>query len=124
MCRGDPRSDRVPRLLGDFELHWSLGLLLHDNCPGRDPAALDDIVDAETNQVASTQLAVDCEIEQGEFTGLMSQLQTNPDRPDLFQLQRGLLAEQLALVPRYCATFGLGNGIHESLLCCSKETSC
>ena len=28
----DPGSDRVPRLLGDLELHQSLTFLLHDNC--------------------------------------------------------------------------------------------
>jgi hypothetical protein len=56
---------------------------------GTTPSALDDIVDAESNQIAATQLAVDGEVEQGEFPGSMIQLQPNPDSPDLLQLQRG-----------------------------------
>jgi hypothetical protein len=36
----------------------------------------------------------------------MSQLQANPDSPDLSQLKRRLLPEELALVPRYCAPIG------------------
>ena len=79
--------------------------------------ALDHITNAKPNQIASPQLAVDGEVEQREFSGSPGQLQPNPDGPDLFQLQRGLLAEQLAPVPRYCTPFGLGGGINEWLLC-------
>ena len=103
MRRRDPGRDRVPRLLGDLKLHRSLGLLLHDDRRGSDPTALDHIVDAKPDQIAPAQLAVDGEVEQREFPGSMIQLQSNPDGPDLLQLQWGLLAEQLALVPRCCA---------------------
>ena len=47
----------------------------------------------------------------------MIKLQSNPDSPDLFQLQWGLLAEQLALVPRSNTPIGIRSRIHESLLC-------
>jgi hypothetical protein len=50
-------------------------------------------VDAESNQIAAAQLAVDGEVEQREFPGSMIQLQPNPDSPDLFQFERRLLAE-------------------------------
>jgi hypothetical protein len=60
----DPGRDRIPRLLGDLELHRSLGLPLHDNHTGGDMTALDHIVDAKPDQIARAQLAVDCEIEQ------------------------------------------------------------
>jgi hypothetical protein len=63
MCRGDPRSDRVPRLLGDLELHRPLGLLLRDNRARSDPTALDHIVNVEPDQIAPAQLNVDCEVE-------------------------------------------------------------
>jgi uncharacterized protein (TIGR02246 family) len=48
MRHGDPGGDRVPRLLGDLKLDRALGFLLRDDRAGRDPAALDDIVDAES----------------------------------------------------------------------------
>jgi hypothetical protein len=65
--------------------------------------ALDHIVDAKPDQIASAQLAVDGKVEQCEFPGSLIQLQPNPDSPDLLQLQRWLLAEQLAFVPRHNA---------------------
>ena len=48
-------------------------------------------------------------------------MRPNSDRPDLFQLQWGLLAEQLAFVPRYCTPRNRRSGIHEQLLCEGKE---
>ena len=97
MSRRDPGGDRVSRLLGDLKLHRPLGLLLHDNRARGDVTALDHIVDAKPDQVASAQLAVDGEVEQREFPGSMIQLQSNPDGPDLLQFQRGLLPEQVPL---------------------------
>jgi len=78
-------------------LHRSLGLPLHHNRAGCDVTALDHVVNAMPYQVAPSQLAVDGEVEQREFPGSTIQLQSNPDGPDLFQLQGRLLAEQLAL---------------------------
>ena len=62
MCGGDP-YDRIPRLLGDLELHWSLGFLLHDNCSCGHANAVDNIMDAERDKIAAAQFAVDGEIE-------------------------------------------------------------
>ena len=106
MCGGDPCGYRIPRLLGDLELHWSLCFLLHDNRAAGDVTALDHIVDAQRDQITPAQFAVDGEIEQGEISGAMIQLQSNSDGPDLFQLQRRLLPEELALIPRYCTPVG------------------
>jgi hypothetical protein len=113
MCHRDPGSDRVPCLLGNLELNGPLGLLLHDN---RDVTALDHVVNAKPDQIASAQLAVDCEIEQREFSAPMIELKSNSDSPDLFQLQRRLLAEQLAFVPWDCTSCSCRPGIHERLL--------
>src|SRR5260370_23304236 len=124
----DPGSDRVPRLLSDLKLHRSVGLLLHDNRTGGDMIALEHIANVKPNQVAPEQLAVDGEIEQREFPGSMIQLQSNPDGPDLLQLQRWLLADQLPFVPRYYTpvSFGgdVGSGMHEWLLDRRKGASC
>ena len=70
----DPGSDRVPRLLRDLKLHWSLRLLLHDHRARRDMSALDHITNTKGDQIAAAQLAVDGEIEQCEFTGSMTKL--------------------------------------------------
>jgi hypothetical protein len=58
-----------------------------------------DIADAQRDQVAAAQLAVDGEVEEGEVAQLVRQLQANPDRSDLPHFQRRLGAGQLALVP-------------------------
>jgi hypothetical protein len=44
----NPGSDRVSCLFGDFELHRSLGLRLHDNRARRDSTALHDIIDTKS----------------------------------------------------------------------------
>src|SRR5206468_211275 len=62
----------------------------------------DNIMDAERDKIEAAQFAVDGKIEQGEISGAMIQLQSNSDGPDLFQLQRRLLPEEVALIPRYC----------------------
>src|SRR5207342_1237529 len=92
----DPVTDRLPRLFGDLELHRPLGLLLHDNRAWDDMATLEHIANVKSHQIARAQLAVDGEIEQREFAGAMIELQSNPDGPDLLQLQWWLLADQLA----------------------------
>ena len=117
MRRRDPGTDRVPRLLGDLKLHRSLGLLLHDYRAAGDMTTLDHIVDAKPDQITPAQLAIDGEVEQREFPGSLIQQQSNPDGPDLLQLQGRLLAEQLAFVPRYCMSCSCRGGIHERLLC-------
>ena len=108
MGRRDPGGDRVLRLLRDLKLHRSLGLLLHNNRPGGDVTALDHIMNAKADQIAPAQLAVDGGVEQREFPAPMIQLQSNPNGPDLLQLQRWFLTEQLGFVPRYDTSFGLG----------------
>jgi len=105
-------------------MHRPLGLPLHDNCTGGDMTALDHIMDAKRYQIAPAQLAVDGEVEQREFSGSMIQLQPNPNGPDFFQLQRGLLTKQLALIPGCCTARSRRGGIHEQLLCCGKGASC
>src|SRR6266699_1872280 len=97
----DPGTDCVPRFFGDLELHRPLGLLLHDDRTRGDMTALEHNANVKPHQIAPAQLAVDGEIEQREFPGSMIQLQSNPNGPDLLQLQRWLLADQLPFVPRY-----------------------
>ena len=74
MRRGNPRSNRLSRLLGDLKLHRPLRLPLHDNRAGRNMATWNHIVDAKPNQVAPAKLAVDSEIEQRQFAVAMIEL--------------------------------------------------
>jgi hypothetical protein len=62
---------------------------------------------------SASSTAIDGEVEQSKLPDSMIELQSNPDSPDLLQLQRGLLAEQFAFVPRYCTPCGRRSGIHE-----------
>ena len=60
----DPMRHRLAGLLGDFELHWALGLLLHDDRPRANAIAVRDVSNAQPDQIASAQLAVDGQVEQ------------------------------------------------------------
>jgi hypothetical protein len=54
-------------LLGDFKLHRALGLLLHDDRSRADAITMRNVSDAQPDQIASTQLAVDGQVEQCEI---------------------------------------------------------
>jgi hypothetical protein len=74
MGDGNPRVDRVPRLLGDLKLNRALGFLLHNDRAGGDMAALHHVLHAKSDQIAPAQLAVNRKIEQREFPVSMIQL--------------------------------------------------
>ena len=93
-----------------------MGFLLHDDRAGSDRIALYQIVDAEPDQIAPAQLLSMARLNNASSRSRMSQPQSNPDGPDLFQLQWRLLTEKLAIVPRLGTSFGLRSGIHEWLL--------
>ncbi len=57
-------------------------------------------------QDAASQFAVDRQVEQRQFPGVVRHLQANSNRPDVFQLEWVFLADQFALVPRNVAGFG------------------
>ena len=94
----DPVSDRLPRFLGDFELHRALGLLLHDRGATRDSQAVGNVPDTQLDQVACAQLAVNRQVEERQVAGAARQLQAHPDSPYFLQLERGLLANELSLM--------------------------
>ena len=108
----DPGGDRSPRRLGQFKLHRPLGLSLHDHRPGQDLVAVRDVANAQIDEIAAAQLAVDREVEHGQVSNLMRVLKVNSDGPDVLRLERWLLADQLAFVPR----FPVLSGFHDRLL--------
>jgi len=78
-------------LLGELEPDRFVGLL-HDHRAGRDSTALRHVVKAQTDQIASAQLAVDGEVGKREVTDSVRQLQPNPDCPYLLHFRRRFLA--------------------------------
>src|ERR1700685_2876608 len=81
--------------------------------PGRDRLAMAHVPHAQLDQVAAPELAVDSQVEQSEFAATIGELQSNADRPDLSELERCFLADELALVPGLAdggCTIGLFHG--------------
>jgi len=58
-----------------------------------------DIINAQSDQVAATQLTVDPQVEEAEVTLAARDLQPDTDLPDLLEREGALLAGELALVP-------------------------
>jgi hypothetical protein len=54
----DPVRHRLAGLLSEFDLHWTLGLLSHDDRPGTNTIAMRNVWDTQPDQIASAQLAV------------------------------------------------------------------
>ena len=93
----DPGGDRFPGLVGRLELHRLLCLVLEDDGAVRHRAAVGDVADAQRDQVAAAQLAVDRKVEQGEVAQPLRQLQADPDRPDLATFSGGFGPVRLPL---------------------------
>jgi hypothetical protein len=97
----DPGSNSLPRRLGDLELYRTLGFLLQHDRPGSHGASVADVSDAQLDQVTRSKLAVDGEVEQRQITVTTSELQADPDRLDLFELERRFLSYELSFVPGF-----------------------
>ena len=78
-CNPKMLVDCLPCLLGQFEPHGPSGLLLPNRGPVQGVAVGGDIVDADGHDIATTQLAVNCEIEQSQVAGAALQLQPSPN---------------------------------------------
>src|SRR6266496_2363254 len=80
--------------------HRTLCLLLQDDRPSGHSVTVAHIANVQTYEIARSQLAVDAEVEEGEFSQPPLHLQTHPNGPNLPQFEGRLLTDQLALVPR------------------------
>jgi hypothetical protein len=60
-----------------------------------------NVLDLERDDIATSQLAVDGQIEQGQITGSLVDLEFGPDRPDVFLPQWRLGSDQLSFIPGY-----------------------
>jgi hypothetical protein len=94
----DPSFYSLPRRLGNLELDRPLGFLLQNDRPRCDCLPVAHIPHLKLDQVAGTELTVNCEVEKGEFATPIGKLRTVANSPDLAQLERRLLTDKLALV--------------------------
>jgi hypothetical protein len=95
-----------------------LRLLLHDDGPRGDLIAMTDVANLQFHQVAAPELAVNAEIEQRKFTDSVCHLKAHSQRPDVLQLERRLLTDDLSLVPRLaltCDCVGFHDGLQVQL---------
>ena len=78
--------------MGDFEQDRPARLLLDRGATFANPAAGGDIIDLQSDDVAAPELAVDRKVEQREVAFAALQLKPDPNCPDIFRLERALLA--------------------------------
>src|SRR5258707_7388099 len=74
-----PIMDRGPGLLHDFELDRSPCFFLDDGATVSHPAAGAYVVDLQADEIATSELAVDREVEQGKISLPTLQLKPNPN---------------------------------------------
>jgi hypothetical protein len=96
----DPRLQGIPGGRRDLELDRALGLVLQDDGARGNLVPMTNISDLQSDEIAPTQLAVDAQVEERELAHPVLHLETDTERPDVLELERGLLPDDLALVPR------------------------
>jgi len=57
-----------------------------------------DVLDAQTDEVAPAQLAVDGQVEHGEIANSLLDMEPDTDRPNVLRPQWSLLTDETALI--------------------------
>jgi hypothetical protein len=70
----DPSLKRLPGRQCDFELHRALGLVLHDDGTRCHLITVTHIPDLQGDQIAAPKLAIDAQVEEGQFAHSMLHL--------------------------------------------------
>ncbi len=104
---GQPLADSASGLLRHLELDRPASLLLDHGRSIPDPPTGTLVVDFQPNEFATSELAVDGQIEHREITPALLELEPDPNRPDVLWLQGALLADQAYFVPGGCVA-GVG----------------
>jgi hypothetical protein len=92
--------ERLPGLLSQFEPDGPSGLLLANVGPVDGVAVGRHVIDIEGNEITTTQLAVDGQIEHRQIAHTLCKLQIGPNCPDVTWSQWRFGAGDLALIPR------------------------
>src|SRR5262249_20698226 len=99
-CHSDVVVDGLSGVLRKLKTHGPPRFPLAHGCSIGGIAVGRKVIDFDSDNVAAPELAVDCEIEQGQITGLTLHLKLCPDGPDVLRPERRFRASQLALIPR------------------------
>ncbi|SPK74855.1 protein of unknown function (plasmid) [Cupriavidus taiwanensis] len=93
-----------------------MGFLLSDCGSGGHVTAVAYVLDQQSSQIASSELAVDGQVEQRKLARIRRHLESGADRPDFLELQGRLLARMLPFVPRNVRRGGGVSRVHDDLL--------
>ena len=107
VCDAEVFINRLAGLFGDLEPYRPAGFLLADRRSLNGVPVRGDVLDFESDDIATAQLAVDGEIEQRQVALAVCHLELGADRPDVFWPERRFGSGQLALVPRDALRGGL-----------------
>jgi hypothetical protein len=91
--------DRLAGLLCHLEPDRLAGLPLAHGCPIDRMTMRSNVLDPQADNVASSELAIDGQIEHREVACAPSDLQLGTDRPDVLRPERRLGADQFTFVP-------------------------
>ena len=99
LSAADPKVvvHRLPGHLGQLEANRTTGLALPDVGAVNRVAVGCHVVDAESDEIAPAQLAIDREIEERQVSHAPLQLQSGTDGPDMADPQWRLRASELTL---------------------------
>lgn len=75
------------------------GLLLHHQGTCSHGGLVSDVADAQANEIASAELAVDPQIEKREISDTLEDLQARSNTPHIPDTKRRLLSDEYSLVP-------------------------
>ncbi len=89
--QGGNRFARVPR---HFELNGPIGLALYDRDALANAITDDKIGDPQSDEVTSTKLAVDGEVEERQVAEVACKFEPRSNGPDLFGQKRAFLSER------------------------------
>jgi len=105
-------------LFGNLELNRSAGFPLDHGGAILNAASDAHVAYPQPHEIATPQLAIDCEIEEREVASTPLKLEPNADGPDLFRFERAFLPREASLVPRsFCkANERWDRGAHDCLL--------
>jgi hypothetical protein len=97
--RLDPVGQSFSRVFSKFKLHRLVRLALNDGHAITDSVVPNKICNVERDQVATAQLAIDCDIEQSQIAKIARKFKACADGPNLFWQQWSLLADEATFVP-------------------------
>jgi hypothetical protein len=108
MTQSSQSVELTPREEGSFSHLAGRGQLGNYDCAIANSTIRANVIHLQTHEIASSQLAVDSEIEHCEIALAAFELQTDPNGPDVLWSLRALLAEQASFVPRASNLVGIG----------------